>query len=116
VESYPGVTSPLTFSFARYVVCDMCIEAFARLMGGARLEWWMEHRAVFENMLGRVDGRVYYNLLNWYRALALFPGVQGEPEVHGRDDGRLGGAAAGDGRCGSRRRPTSGVGAVLSTT
>jgi len=32
-----------------------------------------EHRAVFENMLGRVDGRVYYNLLNWYRALALFP-------------------------------------------
>jgi pyruvate,water dikinase len=25
-------------------------------------------------MLGRIDGRVYYNLLNWYRVLALFPG------------------------------------------
>ena len=25
-------------------------------------------------MLGRVDGRVYYNLVNWYRALALLPG------------------------------------------
>jgi pyruvate,water dikinase len=35
-----------------------------------------EHRSVFENMLGLVDGRVYYNLLNWYRALALFPGFK----------------------------------------
>jgi len=25
-------------------------------------------------MLGRIDGRVYYNLVNWYRALALLPG------------------------------------------
>ena len=39
-----------------------------------------EHRAVFENMLGRVDGRVYYNLLNWYRALALFPGFKANRE------------------------------------
>src|SRR5690606_12013248 len=30
--------------------------------------------AVFGDMLGRVDGRVYYNLVNWYRALALLPG------------------------------------------
>jgi pyruvate,water dikinase len=30
--------------------------------------------AVFDNMLGRIDGRVYYNLINWYRALALLPG------------------------------------------
>jgi phosphohistidine swiveling domain-containing protein len=29
---------------------------------------------VFENMLGRLDGRVYYNLLNWYRVLAMLPG------------------------------------------
>ena len=29
---------------------------------------------VFENLLGRIDGRVYYNLVNWYRALALLPG------------------------------------------
>lgn len=74
VESYPGVTSPLTFSFARYVYAHV-YQAFSRLMGvpGADVE---EHRAVFENMLGRVDGRVYYNLLNWYRALALFPGFK----------------------------------------
>jgi len=74
VESYPGVTSPLTFAFARYVYSHV-YQAFSRLMGvpAADVD---EHRAVFENMLGRVDGRVYYNLLNWYRALALFPGFK----------------------------------------
>ncbi len=74
VESYPGVTSPLTFSFARYVYAHV-YQAFSRLMGvpARRVD---EHRSVFENMLGRVDGRVYYNLLNWYRALALFPGFK----------------------------------------
>jgi phosphohistidine swiveling domain-containing protein len=74
VESYPGVTSPLTFSFARYVYAHV-YQAFSRLMGVAAVDV-EEHRAVFENMLGRVDGRVYYNLLNWYRALALFPGFK----------------------------------------
>jgi len=74
VESYPGVTSPLTFSFARYVYSHV-YQAFARLMGVPATDV-EEHRAVFENMLGRVDGRVYYNLLNWYRGLALFPGFK----------------------------------------
>ncbi|MEM9386782.1 MAG: PEP/pyruvate-binding domain-containing protein [Pseudomonadota bacterium] len=72
IESYPGVVSPLTFSFARYIYAHV-YRAFSRLMGVSqrRVD---EHRHVFENMLGRLDGRVYYNLLNWYRALALFPG------------------------------------------
>lgn len=74
VESYPAVTSPLTFSFARYVYSHV-YQAFSRLMGVPAKDV-AEHRAVFENMLGRVDGRVYYNLLNWYRALALFPGFK----------------------------------------
>ncbi len=74
VESYPGVTSPLTFSFARYVYSHV-YQSFARLMG-VPVKLVDEHRAVFENMLGRVDGRVYYNLLNWYRGLALFPGFK----------------------------------------
>ncbi|MEP7209909.1 MAG: PEP/pyruvate-binding domain-containing protein [Alphaproteobacteria bacterium] len=74
VESYPGVTSPLTFSFARYVYSNV-YQSFSKLMGvsGHAVE---DHRAVFENMLGRIDGRIYYNLLNWYRALALFPGFK----------------------------------------
>ena len=29
---------------------------------------------MFRHMLGLVRGRLYYNLLNWYRVLALLPG------------------------------------------
>ena len=31
---------------------------------------------VFRHMLGLIQGRVYYNLLNWYRLIALLPGFQ----------------------------------------
>lgn len=74
VESYPGVTAPLTFSFARYVYSHV-YRAFSALMGVSPRAI-SANGVVFDNMLGRIDGRVYYNLLNWYRALALFPGFQ----------------------------------------
>jgi len=74
VESYSGVTTPLTFSFARGVYEDV-YRQFCRVMGvpDARIE---SQRAVFVNMLGLVRGRVYYNLLHWYRTLALLPGFR----------------------------------------
>ena len=74
VESYSGVTSALTFSFARYVYEHVYVE-FCKLMGvsGARIE---REQSTFRNMLGYVNGYVYYNLLNWYRMLALFPGFK----------------------------------------
>ncbi len=74
VESYSGITTPLTFSFAREIYQHV-YEQFCRLMGvperviGARED-------IFRNMLGLVRGRLYYNLLNWYRVLALLPGYQ----------------------------------------
>jgi pyruvate,water dikinase len=72
VESYSGVTSPLTFTFARAVYED-AYRQFCRLMGVP--ETVLEaSRDVFANMLGLVRGRVYYQLLNWYRTLALLPG------------------------------------------
>ena len=72
VESYSGVTSPLTFTFARNAYTRVYVD-FSRLMGvtGKEIE---ENRLVFAGMLGYIHGHVYYNLLNWYRALALFPG------------------------------------------
>jgi pyruvate,water dikinase len=72
VESYAGVTTPLTFTFARAVYEDV-YRQFCRLMGvpGPLLE---SHGHVFANMLGLVRGRVYYQLLNWYRTLGLLPG------------------------------------------
>ncbi|HEX6042628.1 PEP/pyruvate-binding domain-containing protein [Longimicrobium sp.] len=72
VESYSGVTTPLTFSFARSVYEQVYLQ-FCRLLGVSE-ELLTEHRHVFANMLGLVNGRVYYNLLNWYRVLALLPG------------------------------------------
>ena len=72
VESYSGVTSPLTFSFARYVYGEV-YKSFSLLMGVPRRKV-MGHGQVFTNMLGYIQGHVYYNLLNWYRVLALFPG------------------------------------------
>lgn len=72
VESYSGITTPLTFTFARRAYEEVYRE-FCRLLSvpNARVE---AADTVFSNMLGLVRGRVYYNLLNWYRVLALLPG------------------------------------------
>lgn len=72
VESYSGVTTPLTFSFARGVYEEV-YRQFLAILGVDRglIE---DRRHVLANMLGLIDGRVYYNLLNWYRVLALLPG------------------------------------------
>ncbi|MEQ1710773.1 MAG: PEP/pyruvate-binding domain-containing protein [Hyphomicrobium sp.] len=72
VESYPGLVSPLTFSFAQYAYARV-YRAFVRLVGVGE-PVIAANAVVFENMLGRIDGRVYYNLVNWYRCLALLPG------------------------------------------
>lgn len=72
VESYPGLVSPLTYSFATLVYARV-YRMFVRL-AGVPDSVINAHGALFENMLGRVDGRVYYNLINWYRALSLLPG------------------------------------------
>lgn len=72
IESYPGMVSPLTYSFAR-VVYGRVYRAFVGLLGVSERRI-AENAAVFDNMLARVDGRIYYNLGNWYRALALLPG------------------------------------------
>lgn len=72
VESYPGLVSPLTFSFAQYAYARV-YRAFVRIAGVPR-DTIEEHAAVFDNLLSRVHGRVYYNLGNWYRALSLLPG------------------------------------------
>jgi rifampicin phosphotransferase len=72
VESYPGVVSPLTYSLAVFVYSRV-YPAFVRLLGVSDAIV-AENAGLFDNMLGRIDGRVYYNLGNWYRALALLPG------------------------------------------
>ncbi len=72
IESFSGVTSPMTFSVIRraYTIVYRC---FAEVMG-IRPGVVQENRFVFENMLGLFRGQVYYNLLNWYRLVGMFPG------------------------------------------
>ncbi len=72
IESYSGVTSPMTFSFIRraYSIVYHC---FAEVMG-IDASTVRANRDVFDNMLGLFRGQVYYNLFNWYRLVRLFPG------------------------------------------
>lgn len=74
IESYSGVTSPMTFSFIRraYTIVYHC---FAEVMG-IRPSVVRDNRTTFENMLGLIRGRVYYNIKNWYRLIKLFPGYE----------------------------------------
>ena len=71
-ESYGGVTTPLTFSFARHVYEEVYRQLCRAL--GAPASLVEEHADTFRHMLGLVRGRVYYNLFSWYRLLALLPG------------------------------------------
>lgn len=72
IESYSGVTTPLTFSFASEIY-EHVYRQFCRLMRVPESAIG-RHDDTFRNMLGLVRGRLYYNLLNWYRVLALLPG------------------------------------------
>ena len=71
-ESYSGVTTPLTFSFARYIY-EGVYRQFCRILHVPKRKIIASERTL-QHMLGLVRGRVYYNLLNWYRVLALLPG------------------------------------------
>ncbi len=72
IESYSGVTTPLTFSFARRAY-EGVYRQFCQILAvpPAKIR---AHATVFRDMIGLIQGRVYYNLLNWYRVLALLPG------------------------------------------
>lgn len=70
-ESYCGVTTPLTFSFANKAYATV-YEQTMRVIGVSE-QVISEHRDMLDNMLGLIKGRVYYNINNWYRGLLLLP-------------------------------------------
>ena len=72
IESYPGITTPLTYSFILKMY-EMVYKQFVGLLGVSQAEI-QQHSIIFENTLGLVRGRVYYNLLHWYKMLAMVPG------------------------------------------
>lgn len=72
IESYPGVTTPLTFSFISQSY-EGAYKLFCRYMGISPNVIRTNDR-VFKNTLGLINGRVYYNLKTWYHMLAMAPG------------------------------------------
>lgn len=74
VESYSGVTTPLTFSFIRRAYFAVYWQ-FCQTIGLDN-KTILANTHIFKNMLGLIQGRVYYNLLNWYRLVSLMPGFK----------------------------------------
>ena len=70
-ESYNGVTTPLTFSFANRAYRDVYTQTMKVLK--VTDKQIKDHEYVLANLLGLVKGRVYYNINNWYRGLLLAP-------------------------------------------
>lgn len=71
-ESYGGRTTPLTYSFVRGIY-ESVYRQFCFLMGVSN-QVVEDNEETFRSLLGLIDGRIYYNLLNWYKLLACFPG------------------------------------------
>ena len=74
IESYAGVTTPLTYSFAR-AAYEVVYRQFCQVMGvsDALID---ANTSVFGAMIGLVRGRVYYRLDSWYQVLTLLPGAK----------------------------------------
>ena len=69
-ESYSGVTTPLTFSVIRGAYAQV-YRQFLKLLGVRRID-----ENILCNLLGFYRGQVYYQLLNWYAALAMLPAFE----------------------------------------
>jgi rifampicin phosphotransferase len=74
IESFSGITSPLTFSFAANAY-GRTYAYYARSLRvpteqQRQMEDWLP------SLLGYFHGRVYYNLLHWYRMLRITPGYR----------------------------------------
>ena len=74
VESYGGLTLPLTFGFAHYVYHQVYVQFCEILLVPASRIKEMDY--FLKNMLGLFYGRVYYNLLNWYKLTSILPGYK----------------------------------------
>ncbi len=70
-ESYGGVTTPLTFSFASSAYANVYRQTM-RVLGMSEAHV-REQEPMLQNLLALIRGRIYYNICNWYRGLLLLP-------------------------------------------
>lgn len=72
IESFNGPTSPLTFSTAASVYARV-YDGYARSLRVPRAQL-DQVRDWTPQLLGQFHGRVYYNLVHWYRMVGIAPG------------------------------------------
>lgn len=74
IESYSGVTTPLTFTFAR--------EVYSKIYKQTLRSFYVSEDAIrsiendLDNMLNFYENKIYYRLNSWYKMTALYPGYQ----------------------------------------
>lgn len=71
IESFFGVTSPLTFTFARDVYKEVYCTAMKRWK--IRKKIYDEVSPALADMLYYYEGKIYYNMNSWYHGLSVFP-------------------------------------------
>ncbi len=71
VESYPGLSLPLTCSFVNIVYSGIFKSISRRVLKNERELAKYDH--VFSNMVGHVNGRIYYKISNWYTVIKFLP-------------------------------------------
>ncbi|MBO4450182.1 MAG: phosphoenolpyruvate synthase [Clostridiales bacterium] len=71
VESYPNLSLPLTCGFVGFVYSGVFEGLCRRIIGEGRYLDGL--KPVFGNMVGNVNGRMYYKISNWYTLIKFLP-------------------------------------------
>ena len=71
VESYPGVSLPLTISFVHFVYSNVFKKEAYRLTKNKKLV--EKNNNSFNNMVASSSGRIYYKISSWYTLIKFLP-------------------------------------------
>ena len=69
-KSCSGVTTPLTYNFTKRVYALVYRQTIKSLSLSEKA--LLKNEDIFQNLVGLIKGRLYYNINNWYRGLQLF--------------------------------------------
>lgn len=70
-ENYPGVSLPLSTSFVKQAYFGMFYYVFRH--NGYSSKDLEKLKPAFENLVEAIEGRIYYNMSNWYAMASLAP-------------------------------------------
>ncbi|MEV5832588.1 PEP/pyruvate-binding domain-containing protein [Nocardia sp. NPDC052112] len=74
-ESYPGLSSPLTFSILRNAY-EQVFRTCHRDFGATGTIVERNATSLYPYLVGTAHGRIYYNISNWYRLFLQIPGME----------------------------------------